>query len=95
MKRRDFLKNTAAIAAGAAFTGTGAVSCAGNGRNVPAPNINLGGTGRMELKFFPYELQLAHTFTVASYSRKTTPDVQVEIHYEGLTYVAVFELFGV
>lgn len=85
MKRRDFLKNTAAIAAGAALTGTGAVSCNGNGRNVPAANINLGAGGKMELRFFPYELQLAHTFTVATYSRKTTPDVQVEIRYEGLT----------
>ena len=80
MKRRDFLKNTAAIAAGAALTGTGACT-----RNVPAANINLGSGDKMELRFFPYELQLAHTFTVASYSRKTTPDVQVEIHYQGLT----------
>lgn len=39
----------------------------------------------MKLSFYPYELQLAHTFTVASYSRKTTPGVQVEIEYEGLT----------
>jgi L-alanine-DL-glutamate epimerase-like enolase superfamily enzyme len=39
----------------------------------------------MHLKFFPYELELTHTFTVASYSRKTTPDVQVEIEYEGVT----------
>ena len=39
----------------------------------------------MHLKFFPYELQLAHVFTVASYSRTTTPDVQVEIEYEGVT----------
>ena len=83
MKRRDFLKNTAAIAAGAALTGTGA--CTRNTRNVPAANINLGSGDKMELRFFPYELQLAHTFTVASYSRKTTPDVQVEIHYQGLT----------
>ena len=83
MKRRDFLKNTAAIAAGAALTGTGA--CTRNTRNVPAANINLGSGDKMELRFFPYELQLAHTFTVASYSRKTTPDVQVEIRYQGLT----------
>ena len=82
MKRRDFLKNTAAIAAGAALTGTGA--CTRNTRNVPAANINLGSGDKMELRFFPYELQLAHTFTVASYSRKTTPDVQVEIRYQGL-----------
>lgn len=39
----------------------------------------------MELKFFPYELQLKHRFTVASYSRSTTPDVQVELTYEGVT----------
>ena len=43
------------------------------------------GDGKMHLRFFPYELGLRHTFTVASYSRKTTPDVQVEIEYEGFT----------
>ena len=37
------------------------------------------------MKFFPYELQLRHTFTVASYSRTVTPDVQVEISWEGVT----------
>ena len=48
--------------------------------------FNIGhGDGRMHLRFFPYELQLRHTFTVASYSRTTTPDVQVEIEWEGLT----------
>ena len=41
------------------------------------------GTGKMKLSYYPYELKLAHTFTVASYSRTTTPDVQVEIEYEG------------
>ena len=39
----------------------------------------------MRLKFYPYELQLAHTFTVSSYSRKSTPGVQVIIEYDGLT----------
>ena len=37
------------------------------------------------MRFFPYELKLRHTFTVATYSRTTTPDVQVEITYEGVT----------
>ena len=41
------------------------------------------GSGKMHLSYFPYELQLQHTFTVASYSRTTTPDVQVEIEYDG------------
>ena len=39
----------------------------------------------MKMKFFPYELKLKHVFTVASFSRTTTPDVQVEIEYEGVT----------
>ena len=37
----------------------------------------------MKLSFEPYELQLRHTFTVSSYSRTTTPDVQVRIDYDG------------
>ena len=36
------------------------------------------------MTFFPYELKLQHTFTVASYSRTTTPDVQVEIEFDGI-----------
>ena len=38
----------------------------------------------MALRYFPYELQLRHTFTVATSSRTTTQGVQVEIEYEGL-----------
>ena len=38
----------------------------------------------MTLRYFPYELQLRHTFTVATSSRTTTHGVQVEIEYEGL-----------
>ena len=41
--------------------------------------------GKMKMTFFPYELKLRHVFTVATYSRTTTPDVQVEIEYEGVT----------
>lgn len=37
------------------------------------------------MNFFPYELKLRHVFTVASYSRSTTPDVQLEITYDGIT----------
>ena len=39
----------------------------------------------MNMRFFSYELKFKHVFTVASYSRTTTPDVQVEIEYEGVT----------
>lgn len=44
-----------------------------------------GGSSRIKLSFEPYELQLKHVFTVSSYSRSTTPDVQVRIDYEGYT----------
>lgn len=39
---------------------------------------------KLKLTFYPYELQLRHTFTVAEYSRTTTPDVQIEIEYDGV-----------
>ena len=74
--RRDFLRTSALAAAGVALAG-----CVSGPQRF---NI-LKGDGKMHLKFFPYELQLRHTFTVASYSRTTTPDVQVEIEYEGVT----------
>ena len=79
--RRDFLKT-----AGLATLGTGLLAgCGPRLQTGPKPfNINKA-SGRMKLSFFPYELKLAHTFTVASYSRTTTPDVQVQIDYEGFT----------
>ncbi len=81
MQRRDFLKTAALATAGA-----GLISCTGGikSSNAPQPyNINKNGSARMKLTFFPYELQLRHVFTVASYSRTTTPDVQVQIEYDG------------
>lgn len=45
--------------------------------------MKISGKG-IKLSFFPYEIQLAHTFTVANYSRTTTPDVQVELEYDGI-----------
>lgn len=86
------------VGAGMAGAGLGLTSCssglnnnltgtgnAGTDGNVPVPySINRhGATARMHMTFFPYELQLQHTFTVSSYSRTTTPDVQVEIEYDG------------
>lgn len=47
-------------------------------------NSSAGVVPRMKLRFFPYELKLRHVFTVATHSRSTTPDVQVEIEYDGV-----------
>jgi L-alanine-DL-glutamate epimerase-like enolase superfamily enzyme len=78
--RRDFIKT-----AGLAAIGLGALAGCRPADNAPRPfNINTA-KGGMTLKFYPYELHLAHVFTVASYSRTTTPDVQVQIEYEGFT----------
>ena len=87
MKRRDFLKTAAlgTVAAGSAGIGGGLLS----GCKADKPEIfnfnKLGTGGGIKLSFEPYELQLRHTFTVSSYSRKTTPDVQVKLEYEGFT----------
>ncbi len=37
----------------------------------------------MKLKYYPATLELKHTFTVSSYSRKTTPIVLTEIEHDG------------
>ena len=39
----------------------------------------------MKLTYKEYELQLKHVFTISKNSRTTTPDMQVQIHYEGYT----------
>ena len=88
--RREFLRVAGLAAVGAGL----AVGCH---RHRPKPDGPVGpdtlaveppkivGPRRMKLRFYPYELQLQHTFTVSSYSRNTTPDVQVEIDYQGYT----------
>ena len=87
MKRRDFFKTAAVVGIAGSGLMSGCISkgesesSAGNGFN-----FNRLGTGTgLKLTFRPYELQLRHIFTVSSYSRKTTPGVQVRIEYEGFT----------
>lgn len=87
MKRRDFLKKGALAAAGAGLLGSGTTLAKGleltdEHKSV---NFNVNGKARMHLSFEPYELKLKHVFTVSSFSRSTTPDVQVRIDYDGYT----------
>ena len=84
MKRREFIKTSSL--AGLALAGGSITGCAnGSTRNNCPKPYTVGGQARMRLSFEPYELQLRHTFTVASYSRTTTPGVQVRIEYDGFT----------
>ncbi|GGE22439.1 MULTISPECIES: dipeptide epimerase [Sphingobacterium] len=40
--------------------------------------------GKFTLRFKPYTLELRHVFTVASFSRSTTPVVLTELEYDGI-----------
>ena len=82
--RRDFLKTAALATLGAGMLAQDAL--AGEKRKPSLFHINrkAGANPVMRLRFFPYELRLNHVFTVASYSRSTTPDVQVELEYDGI-----------
>ena len=83
--RRDFLKTAAFATLGGSVALNGLLTSCGN----PSASVNINpktGLGaKMKLKFFPYELQLRHVFTVATSSRSTTQGVQVEIEYDGVT----------
>lgn len=87
MKRRDFLKKGALAAAGAGLLGSGTTLAKGLELTDDHKSVyfNVNGKARMHLTFEPYELKLKHVFTVSSFSRSTTPDVQVRIDYDGYT----------
>ncbi len=90
IKRREFLKTAGSAIAGAAVGSAVSFGIAEAkkrtvGSSFEGYHVNTNGPARMKLSFEPYELQLRHTFTVASYSRTTTPDVQVRIEYDGFT----------
>lgn len=78
--RRNFLKYTG-MAAGAFFTGSTFSAC---GSEKPRASSKPSGSGKMKLRFKPYDLQLRHVFTIASNSRTTTPVMLTEIEYDGL-----------
>ncbi len=84
--RRDFIKKAAMTTVGSALALSNIDALTTLGSKAKNVNINRKGSSKkLELKFFPYELNLRHVFTVATYSRTTTPDVQVEITYDGVT----------
>lgn len=75
--RRDFVKTVGAASIGA-FVSTKATA------KVIAKSKTLKGS-KLKLSYRPYDLQLKHTFTVAEYSRNTTPVVLTELEYDGIT----------
>ena len=80
------MKTAALAAIGTGVAASRVLANGSEGGHAAWFNINrvAGASPRMQLRFFPYELKLKHVFTVATYSRSTTPDVQVELEYDGL-----------
>ncbi len=74
LNRRNFAKTVAAASFGAVIPANAIASI---------PTIKK--SNKLKLSYRKYELELIHTFTVASYSRNTTPVVLTEIEYDGIT----------
>ena len=81
MNRREFLKRGALYGTAALLAPEFLLSCAKEHENNRVVTNNHG--GKIKLSFFEYELKLRHVFTVATYSRTTTPSVQVRLEYDG------------
>lgn len=76
MDRRKFLKGTALGLL--AVSSPISISCAGEATRKTAKS------GHLNLSFKPYELTLRHAFNLAKSSRTTTPDVLVQLEYDGI-----------
>jgi L-alanine-DL-glutamate epimerase-like enolase superfamily enzyme len=77
--RRTFLKRSALAGASLAL-GRGTLLSIGK----PAGTASTTGNP-MKLRFYPYTLELRHVFTVATFSRSTTPVMMVEVEQDGIT----------
>jgi L-alanine-DL-glutamate epimerase-like enolase superfamily enzyme len=71
--RRDFLKH--ALVAGAAL----AVRPSPLFSSATSSTVNT-----MKFRYYPYTLELKHTFTLATSSRTTTPVMMVEVEHDGI-----------
>jgi L-Ala-D/L-Glu epimerase len=74
--RRNFIKSAGLLAL-AGLTGIENLFATSGYTVIPSSKKGL------SLSFLPYELQLQHVFTLASSSRKTTPDVLIRLEIDG------------
>ena len=78
--RRNFLKTSAVLAATAAVTSPADLFAKGRPGQQKKP-----ASGKMELTFEPFEAKMKHVFTIANFSRSTTPIVLTRISWNGYT----------
>ena len=81
MDRRSFIKATGTALAAAMVGVSTNATVRGAFPEIMRKTKNNSG---LKLSFFPYELKLRHAFNLAKFSRTTTPDVQVELEYDGV-----------
>jgi L-alanine-DL-glutamate epimerase-like enolase superfamily enzyme len=81
MNKRTFFKYCTFLIGGALINNqvTGASTV------LSAKKNKMKESGRLQLRFTPYTLQLRHTFTLATSSRTTTPVVLTELDFDGVT----------
>ena len=73
------------IGTGSVLAGIAALSPVYQGcKNMNTNDYRGNGMG-LKLSFEPYELKLRHVFTIASFSRTTTPVMLIKIEWEGVT----------
>lgn len=78
--RRNFLKTSAVLTATAAVTSPAQLFAKGMQGQQKKP-----ASGKMELTFEPFEAKMKHVFTIANFSRSTTPIVLTRITWNGYT----------
>lgn len=82
--RRNFLKTASIAAIGAGIAMSNPLDMFAQSASKAKRKSSLG-SGKMKLTFKPYDLQLRHVFTIANFSRTTTPVVLTQIEYDGIT----------
>jgi len=80
LSRRQFITTGTLISAGITLAPLASFSTTTTNVNQLSSNNK-----KMKLTFQPYNLELRHTFTIANYSRTTTPVMLTTIEYEGYT----------
>ncbi len=81
MNKREFVKYSSYLIGGTFVSGHIATAAPFYlGKNGKRKNRS-----RLELRFYPYTLQLKHAFTLSTSSRTTTPVMLTEIEYDGVT----------
>ncbi|MBB3188201.1 dipeptide epimerase [Microbacter margulisiae] len=76
--RRSFIKSSALLTAASLINPTAMFAQKGK-------STRMGGNGKMQLTFRPFDAILKHPFTISGYTRTTTPIVLTQVTYDGIT----------